>query len=121
MRKRILIADDDPTVVDVLKIVLEKAGYETEFTLDGKVLLNPPAPHVDLILLDVRMSGVDGLIVCKYLKSQAQTKAIPIVMVSAVPDLSTLAGNAGADGFLEKPFNMDQLLNVVEENIAQDI
>jgi CheY-like chemotaxis protein len=117
MRKKILIADDDRTILDVITIILDRAGYITDTTPNGKTLLNSPPQGFDLILLDVKMSGVDGFFICKYLKSQESTKHIPIVMVSAIPELKTLTENAGADGYLEKPFNSQELLHVVSRFI----
>lgn len=117
MKKKIFIADDDRTVLDVLKMILDKAGYKTETTLSGKTLLNNIPYDSDLILLDVRMSGTDGLVICKHLKSLDATRDIPIIMISAVPELGTLAANAGADDFLEKPFNMSELLQIVRKYI----
>lgn len=115
MKKKIIIADDDRSILDVLKIVLERAGYRTETMLNGMTLLNNVPIGSDLILLDIRMSGTDGLVICKYLKSLEATRRIPIVLISAVPELETLAQESGADGFLEKPFNMTQLLGIVEK------
>lgn len=115
MKKKILIADDDPTVLDVLKMILDKAGYKTETTLNGRTLLNNIPDDFDLILLDVRMSGIDGFMICRHLKSQESTKDIPIIMVSAIPELGILTENSGADDYLEKPFNMFELLHLVEK------
>lgn len=115
MRKKIVIADDDRSILEVLKVILDRAGYKTETMLNGKMLLNHAPVGSDLILLDIRMSGADGLIICKHLKSQEATKGIPVIMVSAVPELELRAQEAGADGFLEKPFNMRQLLRVIEK------
>lgn len=115
MKKKVFIADDDGSILEVLKIILDRAGYKTETTLNGKTLLNNLPIDSDLILLDIRMSGIDGLIICKHLKSLDATREIPIIMVSAVPELERLAKEAGADDFLEKPFNMSKLLNIVEK------
>lgn len=120
MKKKILIADDDPTVLDVIKMILDKAGYKTETTLNGRTLLNNLPEDFDLILLDVRMSGIDGFMICRHLKSQESTRGIPIVMVSAVPELGARTRNSCADAYLEKPFNMDDLLRIVEKYIGPD-
>lgn len=120
MKKKILIADDDPTVVDVIKMILDKAGYRTETTLNGRTLLNNIPEDFDLILLDVRMSGIDGFMICRHLKSQESTRDIPIVMVSAIPELGTMTQNSCADGYLEKPFNMFELLQIVEKYTRDD-
>lgn len=116
MKKKILIADDDPTVLDVIRMILEKAGYRTETTLNGRTLLNNIPNDFDLILLDVRMSGVDGFMICRHLKSQESTRNIPIVMVSAVPELRVMTESSCADGYLEKPFSMFELLQVVKQH-----
>lgn len=115
MRKKIIIADDDRSILEVLKVILDRAGYKTETVLNGKSLLNQLPAGSDLILLDIRMSGTDGLLICKHLKSLDATKHIPIILVSAVPELESRAQEAGADGFLEKPFNMRQLLHIIEK------
>ena len=120
MKKKILIADDDSTVVDVIKMILDKAGYRTETTLNGRTLLNNLPEDFDLILLDVRMSGIDGFMICRHLKSQQTTRDIPIVMISAVPELGALTRNSCADGYLEKPFNMHDLLRIVEKYTGPD-
>jgi DNA-binding response OmpR family regulator len=59
------------------------------------------------------MSGVDGRDICKQLKSKKQTKNIPIIMISANKDTEKIAKNAGADGFIAKPFEMKELLTTV--------
>mgnify|MGYP001550366515 CR=1 FL=1 len=120
MKKKILIADDDPTVLDVIKMILDKAGYKTETTLNGRTLLNNLPEDFDLILLDVRMSGIDGFMICRHLKSQESTRGIPIVMVSAVPELGARTRNSCADAYLEKPFNMHDLLRIVEKYTSPD-
>lgn len=120
MKKKILIADDDPTVLDVIKMILDKAGYKTEVTLNGRTLLNNIPQDFDLILLDVRMSGIDGFMICRHLKSQESTRDIPIIMVSAVPELGRMTEESCADAYLEKPFNMFELLQVVDKHIKKD-
>jgi len=120
MKKKILIADDDPTVLDVIRMILDKAGYKTETTLNGRTLLNNIPADFDLILLDVRMSGIDGFMICRHLKSQESTRDIPIVMVSAIPELGRMTENSCADAYLEKPFNMFELLQIVEKYTHRD-
>lgn len=120
MKKKILIADDDPTVLDVIRMILDKAGYRTETTLNGRTLLNNIPDDFDLILLDVRMSGVDGFMICRHLKSQESTRDIPIIMVSAIPELASMTDGSCADDYLEKPFNMFELLQIVKKYIGGD-
>ncbi len=76
-----------------------------------KIIL--PAPIC--FLLDKQLSGHDGLNVCKFLKNQPSTKNIPVIIVSATPGISKLAFEAGADDFIEKPFQIKDLLKLVKK------
>ncbi|GAC1386458.1 MAG: hypothetical protein NVS1B7_4810 [Candidatus Saccharimonadales bacterium] len=118
--KRILAADDNPAILDALKIMLEDVGYSVETTEDGAVAQYLKPPYPDLLLLDVWMSGVDGRDVCKYLKSKAETKHIPIIMISATKDIIHITQKAGADDYISKPFQMDHLLAVVEKHLGRN-
>lgn len=108
--KRVMIADDDHAIVDAVQAMLEFGGYEATFTYDGATILDMKENLPDLILLDIWMSGTDGRDVCKALKQSDHTRNIPVVMISASTDLDKSAKEAGADDFLEKPFDMDELL-----------
>ena len=112
-KKRILVADDNPAILDALKIMLEEEGYEVKTTEDGAEAQNMKAPLPDLLLLDIWMSGMDGGDVCRYLKNTAATKNVPIVLVSATKDIERIARDSGADDFISKPFQMDHLLAIV--------
>ena len=118
MKHKILIADDDPGIRDIFKIILAKAGYDIEVIEDANEIFQSKFGIPDLFLIDRLLSGVDGLDVCRYLKSNEPTSEIPIVMVSASPDIGVLAANAGADDFVEKPFDLAYLLKVIERNIS---
>lgn len=115
--KRVMIADDDPGILDALQLMLEFAGYEVSTTFNGATLLDMEENLPDLILLDIWMSGTDGRDVCKALKSKALTKGLPIIMISASTDLENSAKDAGADDFLEKPFDMDELFSKIDFHI----
>jgi DNA-binding response OmpR family regulator len=112
--RRVMIADDDPGILDALRLMLEFAGYEVSATFNGATLLDMEDNLPDLILLDIWMSGTDGRDVCKALKSKALTKDLPIIMISASTDLENSAKDAGADDFLEKPFDMDELFSKID-------
>ena len=118
MKKRILIADDDPGIRDIFKIILTKAGYDIEIKEDANEIFENKFSTPDLFLVDKLLSGVDGLDICHYLKSNEQTSHIPVVMVSASPDIGIDATKAGADDFVEKPFELSYLLKVIERNIS---
>lgn len=111
--KRILIADDDEGIVDAVTMILQVMGYEVDFTYDGATVLESVKKKPDLILLDIWMSGHDGRDICRQLKSDPEFKEIPILMISASRDIKQSALDAGANDFMEKPFEMDSLLNKV--------
>lgn len=120
-KKRILVADDDPSILDVLKLMLEQVGgYDVSTTADGESVLELDEDLPDLILLDLWMSGIDGRDVCKSLKSNDRTKDLPLIIFSANRDVELISRTAGADDFLAKPFQMDELLSKVARLIEKD-
>lgn len=118
MKKKILVTDDDPGVQDIFKIILEKAGYDVVVNDNGNAILENNFENPNIFLLDKQLSGVDGLDICKYLKSKDDTRHIPVIMISATPGLAPLAKNAGADDYLEKPFNLRELLAMVARYVG---
>ena len=111
--KKILIADDDPGILDAIGIMLEFEGYEVQSASNSAALLSMENGLPDLLLLDIWMSGTDGRDVCRYLKQKESTRKIPIVMISASKDIENSAREVGADDFLAKPFEMDSLLEKI--------
>lgn len=111
--KKIMIADDDPGIVDAIEMLLEFEGYKVTATRDGAAVLGMEEELPDLLLLDIWMSGEDGRDICKRFKEGELTKNIPVIMISASRDVRESAIIAGADDFLAKPFEMDELLKKV--------
>jgi DNA-binding response OmpR family regulator len=111
--KHVMIADDDLGILDAVKAMLEFGGYKVSTTLNGATILKMVDNFPDLLLLDIWMSGTDGRDVCKALKSQALTKNLPVILISASTDLEKSAKEAGADDFLEKPFDMNELFEKI--------
>jgi DNA-binding NtrC family response regulator len=118
MRHKILVADDDSSIRDIFNIILVRAGYDIELKEDAKEIFRNNFKIPDLFLIDKLLSGVDGLEVCRYIKNNTDTCDIPVVMVSASPDIGVSAIKAGADDFIEKPFDLAHLLKVIERNIS---
>ena len=114
LRRKVLVVDDDPTIVESTCLILKEWGYETIPMLDGKKIYAMKNDFPDVMLLDVWMSGEDGRDIAKYLKKKEPTKNIPIIMISASRNLEKSAKEAGANDFLEKPFDMQDLLDKVE-------
>lgn len=116
--KRILIVDDEPDILEFLQVILEEEGYGVVTSDKGEYLEqlhNGGLP--DLILVDVLLSGKDGREIVKYLKSQKETKTIPVIMFSAHPSAEETARQAGAEDFLAKPFDIDSLLAKISRHL----
>ena len=114
-KKKILIADDNIGILEAMQLILEDAGDEVETTEDGRMVQEMVQKFPDVLLLDIWMSGMNGGDICKHLKSQERTKQIPIIICSANKDTKQIAHEAGADDFLLKPFEMDNLLAKVKK------
>jgi DNA-binding response OmpR family regulator len=99
-------------------MMLEFEGYDVSSTLDGATVLTMNE-FPDLLLLDIWMSGQDGRDICRELKKRNNTKNIPVIMISASTDLARSAREAGADDFLEKPFNMNDLLKKIASHLGE--
>ena len=113
-RKKILVVDDDPDILEFIQVVLEDEGYAVLSSDKGEVLEQLPNDGLpDLILVDVLLSGTDGREMTRRLKSQEETRPIPIIMFSAHPGFERIAREAGADDFLMKPFEIDDLLTKI--------
>ena len=115
--KKVMIADDDVGIVQLLSLMLKQEGYEVCSTLNGATLLDIDKEFPDLILLDISMPGVDGRDICKSLKQKELTKNIPIVMISASDDVERSVMDAGANDFLAKPFDIKDLLKKIEKHL----
>jgi CheY-like chemotaxis protein len=117
--KKILVIDDDYAILEVIQIILQERGYDIAVAADSEeIQKNFTIDLPNLILLDIWMSGQDGREIAKMLRNQDRTKHIPIVMISANNDGEKIAKEAGANAFLPKPFEIDDLISIVEKYIA---
>src|SRR5688572_9296903 len=115
---RVLLVDDDPVILKLLQVNFEMEGYTVSTANDGvEGLEKARAERPDIVLLDVMMPRMDGLEVTKALKGDDDTKAIPIILLSAKAQASDVqAGkDMGADDYLTKPFDPLELLERVSE------
>ena len=106
MAKKILLVDDEPTMLKGLKFYLEQDGYEILTAQDGEEALNVFAENeVDLVLLDVMLPKIDGIQVCQRIREQSN---VPIIMLTAKgEDMDKILGlEYGADDYMTKPFNV---------------
>ena len=109
---RILVVDDVPENVRLLEAVLQAHDYDVVTATDGQAALDlAQSAKPDLVLLDVMMPPPDGLAVCKRLREMEETAVLPVIMLTASEGSEkTTAIEAGADDFLSKPFNREELL-----------
>lgn len=110
MSSRILVVDDDPSISEMVAILLESEGYEVAVCADGlSVLPLYRAERPDLVLLDVMLPGMNGVQVCSALRDESD---VPIIMMSALTDsVDVIAGlEAGADDYVTKPFENSVLM-----------
>jgi DNA-binding response OmpR family regulator len=118
MSKKILIADDNAGIVDAVKMMLEDEGYTVDTTLSGADVKNLHGELPLVLVLDIWMAGEDGRDICKQLKGQEATRHLPIILFSAHKDIQQIAQEVGADDFLLKPFDIDDLLSKVRQFTA---
>lgn len=116
--KKILLVDDDENILEPLSLILESEGYQTKTVMDGNdVTKKIKQFNPDLILLDVLMSGSDGRAICKDLKKDKETKNIKIIMMSAHPSAAKDSKECGADDFIAKPFEIDNLVDTLKNTL----
>ena len=114
--KYILIVDDDEAILDALSTVMEMSGYRVRTITKGEQVWNILSEGLpDIILLDILLSGSDGRDIARNLKGSRSTKDIPILMFSAHPNVKESALESGADDFIAKPFELSDMLKMVDE------
>ena len=112
-KKKIIVVEDEPDLVDVVTYNLEREGYSVLASQRGDEGLNLIRSEVpDLVLLDLMLPGMDGLSICRQMKSDSSTKEIPIIIASAKGEESdvVIGLEMGADDYLAKPFSPRELL-----------
>lgn len=117
MSKKILVIDDDEDILEILNVIFQENGYETVISKTSEAAEQIRVIQPDIVLLDVRIEGSakSGPEICKELKSQLETRHLPVMLVSGETDLALIAGECGADAYLAKPFDIFELLSHVKE------
>lgn len=115
--KKILVIDDSPSILEMVRDGLEDAGYDTYTASNGfEALRDLEGIEPDLIITDINMPKVDGLELGEAIRGRLDTRDIPFIFLSSMTDDRTVqrGRKAGAEYFIAKPFNMEDLLNTVE-------
>lgn len=117
MKKKVIVIDDDDGIREAFHAVLDSAGYDVQIESTPECLKTlQPGSLPDLLLLDILLSGADGRDICRKLKTQKETKSLPVVLISAHPNAEKSAKEAAADDFMAKPFDIEELLQVVKKH-----
>lgn len=121
MAKKILVADDEPHIVRLVKDALTRSGYEVVTAARGDEAVETARTELpELIFLDVMMPGMSGFEACEIIKNDDQLKAIPVFILTArgqERDVE-MGEKVGADRYITKPFSPRQLANLVDETLG---
>ncbi len=118
MAKKVLLVDDELEMVEMVSLNLTTAGYEVITAGLGKeVAEKVKAEKPDVILLDIMMPDMDGLAVCKKLRTTPEGKDIPVIFFTALghPDLADKVAKAGGNDYIVKPFEPEVMLEKIKE------
>lgn len=110
--RTIFFIEDDESLQDIARLVFSEPEFAIRIFDNAEELLAENS-YPGVYLLDKQLPGIDGLELCRILKSNTKTGGIPVVMVSADPGIKALAASVGADAVLEKPFSIHELKEVV--------
>jgi DNA-binding response OmpR family regulator len=121
MAKKILVIEDDKDIRDSIQYALEEEGYEVTASEDSRILKSFKKIAPDMVLLDNWLtewkSDANGQQISRDLKSDPATSHIPVVMISAVSNIKEIAEAGLADGYLHKPFDLEELLALVKKHV----
>ena len=115
---RILVIDDDKPMLEIVKSILDNEGYVVETISNWTIVFDKIRQYKpDLIILDIFISGSDGRVICKELKKSKTTTNIPVILFSATNRLEAYTKDSNAQGYLKKPFETMELVNIVKETL----
>lgn len=116
--KKVFIFDDNTDILELCTIILEDAGYEIKTSSTSNDIIAQVNAYIpDLIFMDNWLPDVGGINATRALKSDQDLKHIPVIYFSANNDVKSLAEQAGADGYLSKPFDIAALEDIVNKHL----
>jgi len=108
---KVLLVDDEEEIRTLLGSFLESQGYQVVLASDGNEALDlVETEDPQIIILDLKLPGLNGIEVCKRLKEQEKTRSIPVIIITGFGDNKLLSLDVGADDFVNKPFDMADIL-----------
>ena len=122
MAYKILVVDDEPTIVRLMEFILARQGHEMLIAVNGEEALQKIRAHQpDLVLLDIMMPRIDGYEVAQQLRANPETASLPIIMLSAKAQEEDIRRGAevGVDDYVTKPFSPEHLVQVVTEHLQR--
>ena len=116
--KKILVVDDDPEVLNVVKLLLSYNNYAVKAIRKWQVITQTIQQFKpDIILLDIDLGGADGSEICKQLKKSEETKDVPVILISAYSMPDAYFKRCNAQGFIGKPFEISSLLETIKDHL----
>jgi len=117
-QKKVFIFDDNTDILELCTFILEDAGYEIKTSSTSNNIIDQVTAYIpDIIFMDNWLPDVGGIEATRELKNHAQLKTIPVIYFSANNDVMSLADQAGADGYLSKPFDIQELENIILKHL----
>jgi DNA-binding response OmpR family regulator len=117
-KEKILVLDDDPDIGTMIKMMLEYKGYSVTVSERAEQAYEVlKSDGFDLIIMDMLLSGVNGTDLCSEFKKDSSIAHIPVIMISAHPNAKEICLQAGADEFISKPFDMQDILSKIDRLI----
>jgi two-component system, OmpR family, response regulator VicR len=114
----ILVVEDDPQVARLISLVLQRSGHKSQVVSDGQTALDHARELKPvMIFADLTIKGMGGEQLCVTLKAQEETKDIPYVVVSGDRDIAEKARQCGADDYMGKPFEFEDLIRLVNKYV----
>ncbi|MBB2150219.1 response regulator [Pedobacter gandavensis] len=116
--KKVFVFDDNADILELCTIILEDAGYEIKTSATSNQIIDQVLAYMpDIIFMDNWLPDVGGIDATRELKGDERLKNIPVIYFTANNDVKSLAEQAGADGYLSKPFDIQELENIIERHL----
>jgi len=113
MDRKICIIETDDGLRGLLKTTLQDEGYDVEDFSNAYPLFEVSRDWPDLFLIEIELESINGLEICRWIKTHQETQHIPVVLICGSPELEVLANDAKADGFISKPIVLPELLKIL--------